>query len=82
LVAPPKSLEYLHLLGFKTFNEFWDESYDDELDHEARLKKIFRLIDNIDSYQIDDLQMLYEKMKGIIEHNFNMLSTLQTVVVE
>jgi hypothetical protein len=82
LVAPPKSLEYLHLLGFKTFNDFWDESYDDEIDHEARLKKIFKLIDTIDSYQIDDLQNLYEKMKETVEHNFNMLSTLQTTEVE
>jgi hypothetical protein len=82
LVAPPNSLEYLHKLGFKTFNEFWDESYDIEYDHEQRLLKIFSLIDTIDSYSIDELQTIYTKMQQIVEHNFEILLSLQTIVIE
>jgi hypothetical protein len=76
LVAPPKTLEYLHTLGFKTFSEFWDESYDDEHDHEVRLVKILKLIDMINDKSIDELREIYEKMKEIIEHNFEIANQI------
>lgn len=71
LLAPPKSLEYLRSLGFETFGSFWDESYDDELDHGERLAKIFRLIDSITIMTDDELRELYNKMTPILVHNFN-----------
>jgi hypothetical protein len=76
LVAPPKTLEYLHTLGFKTFNEFWDESYDNEQDHEVRIVKILKIIDMINDKSIDELQELYEKMKEIVEHNFEIANQI------
>jgi len=69
VVAPPKTLEYIKTLGFKTFSDFWDESYDDELDHSERLAKLFDLINQIDAKPIDELRDMYEMMKPIIEHN-------------
>ena len=44
LVGPPSSLKYLQSYGFKNFAEFWDESYDDELDPHSRLDKILELV--------------------------------------
>ena len=69
LVAPPKTLEYFKSLGFQTFSEFWDESYDDELDHEVRLSKIFSTIDFITDKSIEELRLMYVKMMPIFKHN-------------
>lgn len=76
LVGPPRTLEYLKILGFKTFGEFWDESYDQELDHEKRLLMIFKLIDYIDTLTWYDQKTILEKMQPIFEHNAKILKDL------
>jgi len=77
LMAPPYSLEYAKKLGFKTFSDFWDESYDQEENHEQRLIKIFKVIDYLSSKSIEDLKVLYSEMTPIIEHNFKNLESLK-----
>lgn len=69
VVGPPKTLEYIRSLGFKTFNDFWDESYDDEYDHGERLAKIFDLVDYILHTPLEELRELYVKMKETVEYN-------------
>ncbi len=73
LAAPPFTLKFLREEGFKTFNDFWDESYDEIVIHRDRLLKIFELIDFIDNMSINDLQKMYSKMNDIVEHNYKML---------
>lgn len=83
LCAPPKTLQYLKEQGFKTFSDFWDESYDDEMNHEQRLFKIFKLIDFINDKSIVELRKMYDKMIPILKHNFIMLqSVVQPISVE
>ena len=77
LVAPPKTLEYLRSMGFKTFNQFWDESYDDEFDHGERLAKIFTLLDKIFSIPNEKQREMYEKMTHILIHNLNRYKELE-----
>lgn len=74
LLSTPHTLEYMKKLGFKTFNDFWDESYDAEEDHKIRFKKILELIDYIDQLTIEQCQDIYEKMIPILEHNHKMLN--------
>jgi hypothetical protein len=69
VVGPPKTLEYIRSMGFKTFNEFWDESYDDELHHGERLAKIFDLIDQIMNTPLEDLRTMYDKMRDTVQYN-------------
>lgn len=73
LVGAPHCLEYLHTLGFKTFNEYWDESYDNEENHEQRLQTILDVIGSINAKSLDELKEMYDSMLPIIEHNFNIL---------
>lgn len=73
LVAPPYTLEYAQKYGFKTFSEFWDESYDQCANHEQRMIKILNLINYIDSLTIEQCQSLYQSMGHILEHNYNIL---------
>ncbi len=76
LVAPPYTLEYLKHYGFKTFDSYWDESYDHEENHEQRLIKIFKTIDYIDNLSITSLRNLYQKLTPILEHNYNVIKTI------
>lgn len=69
VVAPPKTLEYIRSLGFKTFNDYWDESYDDELHHGERLAKLFYVMHEVVTAPIDKLRDMYEDMRPIVEHN-------------
>ena len=73
LAAPPRTLQYLRDLGFKTFGNFWDESYDLEENHSKRLAKIFKTIDYINSLSLNECKKLRREMKPILIHNFTIL---------
>lgn len=72
LVAPPYTLQYLQEQGFKTFGQFWDESYDVETDHQKRLLKILNVIDFVDAMTFKLLETIYKDMQPIIEHNYQL----------
>ena len=78
LVAPPHTLKYIKKLGFKTFDKWWDESYDSEEDHEKRMLMIFKIIDYIDSKSIEDLKIIYKEMLEILEYNREHVKTIQS----
>lgn len=81
MVAPPRTLEYLNELGFKSFSDFWDESYDLEENHEKRLLMIFDLIDKINNYSQEELESMYADMKDILEHNCKRLQELKDLEI-
>jgi hypothetical protein len=82
LVAPPYTIEYAKRMGFKTFSDFWDESYDQETNHEKRIIKILNLMNYINSKSINELREIYNQMQPILDHNYNCLlekTTFKTV---
>ncbi len=66
-------LKRIKEIGFKTFDEFWDESYDDLYDWEERYNKILLLILELNSKSIDELNNLYKSLKHICIYNRNHL---------
>jgi hypothetical protein len=64
------TLKYLKDLGYKTFEEFWDESYDLIENRDERQNKIINIIKDLKN---KDLQELYNKMRPILEHNRDLL---------
>jgi hypothetical protein len=63
-------LKNLHQLGFKTFSDIIDESYDDEPDYKLRGAKICQQI----SYLLQqDQQQILTAIKPIVEHNYRVL---------
>jgi hypothetical protein len=74
LVAPPRTLELLHNQGYKTFSDFWDESYDTCDNHNDRLIKIFELIETLESKSMAELEEMYLEMQPILDHNLTHLS--------
>jgi len=75
LAAPPRSLEYVRELGFKTFEKYWDESYDLEPNHSKRLEKIYAVIDYINDKSLSELNDMYNDMMPILEYNFQKMET-------
>jgi hypothetical protein len=78
LVATPHFLKNLRALGFTTYNEFWDESYDDELDHYKRIDKIVNLCQELNTFNWAKYQSDLELVKLKNRNNFFKLSSLAT----
>ena len=68
-------LQNLRRLGFRTFNEFWDEGYDD-YDPTQRIKEIEKLIQSLANKSLKEMQVMLVKMKPILDHNFQRFKTL------
>lgn len=70
--ASPGHLAMLKNQGYETFSEIIDESYDLETDSEKRISKI---IDQLRILSESDPVKLYQKVKPILDHNFNLINT-------
>jgi hypothetical protein len=70
------SLDALQDLGFQTFANFWDESYD-QYEGNQRLEAMFHLILEIGNWSIEKINSMYTNMLPVLEHNqqhfFNIL---------
>ena len=70
VVQAPGSLEYLRRYGFKTFSNWWDESYDNIQDPQERIDAIANIINEIGKKDIGKLEVLRMEMASVLEHNF------------
>ena len=59
--------------GFKTFDKWWDESYDSEKDDWKRLQMIMDLVLKLSQYDKKDLLNMYQDMKETLQHNISVL---------
>jgi hypothetical protein len=75
LVGPYKTLEKLKELGYKTFSDFWDESYDDIEDPDERLLKIVEVCKSISEWGDGDKKKFFYKSMSITTHNYNLITT-------
>ena len=64
------SLEYLRRYGFKTFGEFWDESYD-QADDNIRTYEIGKLLENINTMSQKEKASLQSAVSNTVEYNYN-----------
>ena len=74
IVGSKHSLKYLKSLGYKTFEGFIDESYD-ECDDNHRFDAIIISLNKIKS--IPDKLSWYESMKDILEHNQRLFLSIE-----
>jgi len=71
MVTVPHYLKKLKELGFKTFDKWWDESYDDIVDDNERIEYIYELISEINSWTIEKCEKVYEEMIPTLNYNQN-----------
>lgn len=69
VVAGSGTLEYLKSYGFRTFDSIWDESYDSEKDHHARLSKIVSLVGNLSDKSNKEFNSILSRCQEIVEYN-------------
>jgi hypothetical protein len=73
IFGSPNHLKKLKDLGFKTFDKWWDESYDQELDFTKRLEKVIELMENISTWSLDKCYEVTQEMEEVLIHNFKRL---------
>ena len=71
LVGAPGNLAYLKSYGFKTFNQWIDESYDNELDNDKRINMVIDQLEKLCLLSDAELEQMYKQMKDTLEYNFN-----------
>ena len=71
------SLTYLKEMGFKTFDQFWDESYDDEESDHVRITKITEVVRDICHRSNEELLTQYNDMLPILRHNYSILKNYE-----
>jgi hypothetical protein len=75
IMGPRGYLSNLHRIGFRTFDQWWSEDYDNYSNYE-RLLEIKKVLNFIFSLSESNLyQMLYE-MTEVIHHNHNLLKQI------
>jgi hypothetical protein len=70
--ASKNYLDYLHQMGFRTFNDFWSEEYDG-FEGKDRFNKILQLIDSIAVKSTNELEKMYWDMQYTLDYNYNLL---------
>ena len=73
IVGNTYTLKKMKELGFKTFDKWWDESYDNELDLEKRINKITKVLEEIASWDLEKCTTMRNEMKEILIHNYNQM---------
>ena len=82
LVSTPYSLELLKEQGYKTFDDFIDESYDNELDNGKRLLKIIKEVEKLCKLNQSELKVFQNYCLPIVEHNYKIFFEKQIEVIK
>ena len=69
----PGTLKYLRSIGFETFPEFFDESYDDIYDNEKRYRFCLREIEKLCNKDLKEVHELYQSIIPKLKHNKEMI---------
>lgn len=72
----PYTLHELKKLGFKTFDKWFDESYDMERDTNKRFEMAYNEIKRLNELDMDEIHEMYYEMFDILEHNFNRITSM------
>ena len=67
------TLEHLKSLGYKTFSDYWDESYDSVDDNEEKLNRIMAVVKELSNKPLEELHEMYFDMMPILKNNQEIL---------
>lgn len=72
IFGPADFVKNLKKLGFLSFGNFWDETYDD-FSGVLRINALEKLIDDLSSWPLTRILETYDLMQPILEHNRKLL---------
>lgn len=78
IMGNPKILSVLKSYGFQTFNKWWDESYDDEIDFKTRTQMILNIVKDLCSKSKEEMTSMIKEMESVLIHNKKVLHKLYT----
>ena len=71
-----RMIKKLQEWGIKTFDEWWDESYDEETSHWERSKKVFTILSDLKKKPKKELNQILNDMLPTLTHNYYRLHEL------
>jgi hypothetical protein len=72
MLGPRDFLSNLRKLGFRTFNQWWDESYDQDADLDngkVAIQSIMSTMNQLSKMSVEELEGLYIDMLPTLQHN-------------
>lgn len=72
LLGCANNLKYLKSYGFKTFDSWWDESYDRIEDPVERIQAVVKIIKDICLMPTEELERMLNGMQYILDYNYNL----------
>ena len=69
----PGVLKHMKNMGFLTFEQWFDESYDNELNDESRIEQIVNEVERLCKFSFEEWDIMLEEMQPVLEHNYNRL---------
>ena len=83
LAAAPGNLAYLKSYGFRTFDQWIDESYDAEPDHYIRIEKITAELNRLCAMDSQTLKNIHKEMQEVLDYNFtHFYTTFKDLIVD
>lgn len=76
LVGSKHQLKKLKEMGYKTFDKYWSEEYDNCEHYMDRMDKIQEVLEEISTWSLEKCQEVYLSMEEILIHNFYQLTKL------
>jgi hypothetical protein len=78
-VAEHGTTKVMQQLGFKTYSEFWDESYDAIRDPIDRINAVIDLLKDLSKLNTQERQELWQKMIPTLKHNQQLIFNLKEI---
>lgn len=75
LMSNINSLKNLRRLGFKTFDSWWPEDYDEYSDQD-RVREILKIIDVIAQWPLEKCHKVLYEMQSVLMHNYQVFCQL------
>jgi len=78
VLGNPYTLNILKYYGFKTFDKWWDESYDNEFDFKKRANMVLEIVKKLCTLSKEEWNTLIYEMQDILVFNKKLLNKLWT----
>lgn len=83
LLASPGNLKYIKGYGFKTFDRWIDESYDNEPDNDKRINLAVQQLEYINRLSKFEKNKMFGEMQETLDYNFNhFFNEFKKIIVE
>ena len=78
-VAEHGTTKVMQRLGFKTYSEFWDESYDAIRDPIDRINAVIDVLKDLCKLNVKERHNLWQKMRPVLQHNQQLILNLKEI---